>query len=125
MLEKAISKIKVEMDQNKNNTYIQVIGDYLLRYVNDNPDAAEKIADPDKTIAKSLNEMRKAAEKKKVNNCAVLTDHEGFALVLGYFGVVPAVILNSIKPDDNCISVTPTKDIKNDKQFEIKLEDLL
>ena len=52
----AITKLKSEMDANENNSYIQV----------------EKIMAADKTIAKSLDAMKKEAEKKKVGNCAVL-----------------------------------------------------
>lgn len=34
MLNKAIEKIKVEIDSNKNNSYIQVVGEFLLQYLN-------------------------------------------------------------------------------------------
>ena len=82
MLKNAISKIQSEMDKNVNNPYVQVVGGFLLQHLKSNPESSEKIMAADKTIAKSLDEMRKAAEKKRVGNCAVLTDQEGFSVVL-------------------------------------------
>lgn len=107
MLEKAIEKLKKEMESNK-DACIQRIGNFLLEQLNVNPAASEKILAQDKTIVKSFNEMRKAAEKKKVGNCAVLTDQEGFDIVLKYFG----------------IDKEPVKE-KADIDFDLKLEDIL
>ena len=90
MLEQAIKKLETEIEQNNNNSYIRVVGDYLLQHLIANPNSAEKIMAEGKTVAKSLDEMRKAAEKKKVGNCAVLTDQEGFAVVLKYYGIEAA-----------------------------------
>lgn len=100
MFNKAITKLKDEMDKNKNNSYVQVVGDFLIQHVQINPDTAEKILDKDKTISQSLNEMKKAAEKKKIGNCAVLTDSEGFTVILKYFeingNVSVAYLMNNI-----------------------------
>lgn len=96
MIEKAIEKIKNEMEKNKNNPYIQVVGYFLLQRLKQNQGAAEKILQEGKTIAKSLDDMRKVAEKKKVGSCAVLTDQEGFETVLKYYGInapVPEPVL--------------------------------
>jgi len=114
----AIGKLQTEMTANATNPIIQVIGGFLLQHLNNNPMDAEKILVTDKTIAKSYDEMRKVAEKKKVGNCAVLTDQEGFAVVLKYFGITgaPAVPLAPATPDIKPLS-------SND--FDIKLEDLL
>lgn len=73
MLSKAITKLKTEMKQSENNPYIHVVGGFLIEHLDKNPKDAEKILAIDKTIGKSLNEMKKVAEKKKVGNCAVLT----------------------------------------------------
>ena len=115
---KAIEKLNAEMTQNNTKPYIQLIGGFLLQHLDKNPLDAEKILVADKTISKSFDEMRKAAEKKKVGNCAVLTDQEGFAIVLKYFGIgggAPAVILAPATVD--------AKPKTND--FNINLEDLL
>lgn len=78
MLEEAKKKLQKEIGENAGNPYIQVVGQFLLQHISAHPEDAEKILQKDKTISKSLNAMRKEAEKKKVGNCAVLTDQEGF-----------------------------------------------
>ncbi|GAB6172016.1 hypothetical protein JCM15765_14940 [Paradesulfitobacterium aromaticivorans] len=119
MLENAISKLKTEMDSNKSNTYVQVVGGFLLQHINCHPQDAEKIMVTEKTIGKSLDEMRKVAEKKKSGNCAVLTDEEGFEVVLKYFGIKgkPASMTD--------IAPAPAEPTKQTPSFDIRLEDLL
>nr|DAP71888.1 MAG TPA: PcfK-like protein [Caudoviricetes sp.] len=85
MIERAIEKIKREMKQKKDNSYIQAIGDYLLKQVEINRDAAEKICDGTKTIENSLKEVEKVAKKKAVAGCAVLSDSEVFKIVREYY----------------------------------------
>lgn len=85
MIEKAIERIKLEMKQKKDNSYIQAIGDYLLKQVEINRDAAEKICNGTKTIEKSLKEVEKVARKKAVSGCAVLSDSEVFKIVREYY----------------------------------------
>lgn len=85
MIERAIEKIKVEMEQKKNNPYIQAIGDFLLKQVEINRDAAEKIASGDKTIEKSLKKVEKVAKSKAVGGCAVMADSEVFGIVKKYY----------------------------------------
>lgn len=85
MLTDAIAKIQAEMASSNNNPYILAVGGFMLQHLEANPEDAGKVLVKDKTLAKSLEAMRKAAEKKKVGNMAVLTDAEGFAIVLDYF----------------------------------------
>lgn len=85
MIERAIERIKHEMKQKKDNSYIQAIGDYLLKQVEINRDAAEKICNETKTIEKSLKEVEKVAKKKAVSGCAVLSDSEVFKIVREYY----------------------------------------
>jgi len=89
MLDNAIRKINDEMGKNGNDPYIQAIGGFLLETVNSNPETAAKIVVSEKTIEKSLVEVRKAAEKKKKNNVAVMAHKEVFDLVLKYFDITP------------------------------------
>lgn len=122
MLKEAILKIKTEMDKDDKNPYIQVVGQFLLKYLEEDPDSAEHILAEDKTISKSLDEMRKVAEKNRVGNCAVLTDQQGFEVVLGYFGIkdkkVSKELSKNIKaPENNQEGTTG--------DFDVKLEDLL
>lgn len=120
MPKNAIAKIQTEMNQNANNHYIQAVGGHLLQHLEANPESAEKILVQDKTIGKSLDAMRKAAEAKKVGNCAVLTDQEGFAVVLKYFG---------IETDGKTVSSTlppPAPPVAKDSvDFNVSLDDLL
>lgn len=84
MSTEARAKLQAEI-AGSNNPAVQAIGQFLLQHLEQNQDDAGSILHADKTIAKSLDAMRKAAEKKKVGNVAVLTDAEGFAIVLDYF----------------------------------------
>ena len=65
MLSKAIEKLQSEMTKNKTNPMIQVVGGFLLKHLENNPLDAEKIIIEDKTIGKSLDEMRKRSFEKK------------------------------------------------------------
>lgn len=85
MIERAIEKIKKEMEDKKENSYIQAIGDYLLKQVEINRDAAEKICNEVKTIEKSLKEVEDVARKKAVAGCAVLSYSEVFKIVREYY----------------------------------------
>ncbi|GEO27048.1 hypothetical protein AAC03nite_28330 [Alicyclobacillus acidoterrestris] len=83
--DEAVAKIRAELAANNNNSYVQTVGDFLLQHLEEHPEFAGNILAPGKTILKSLDAMRKVAEKKKVGNCAVLTSAEGFAVVIDYF----------------------------------------
>lgn len=117
MREEARLKLQTEIDeQGGNNPYIQVVGNFLLQHLDAHPAAAEQILNPDKTIIKSLDEMRSEAEKKRSGNCAILTDAEGFAIVLKYFNIEGE---NVLPEPAGAIPVT-TK-----PEFDVRLEDLL
>lgn len=123
MLQQAKAKLQAEIDANKTNQYVQVVGEFLLQHLETNPKDADKILVTDKSIGKSLDEMKKSAEKKKFGNCAVLTDYEGFTVVLKYFGIDTKVDKSVIKTAENVIK--PTKNVTAANDFDIKLEDLL
>jgi hypothetical protein len=118
-MQKAIAKIKAEIDKEKNH-YVQVVGQFLLQHLEKNQQDAEKIVATDKTILKSLEEMRKVAEKKKVGNCAVLTDAEGFEVVTKYFGI-NAKPLAFVVPVMAPVA-TPSASVTG---FDVKLDDFL
>lgn len=84
MQAEAIAKLQSEIN-GSNNPAVQAIGQFLLQHLEQHPEDAGCILNTDKTILKSLEAMRKVAEKKKVGNMAVLSDSEGFAIVLNYF----------------------------------------
>lgn len=116
MLDKARSKIKAEMEQNAKSAYIKVVGEFVLKHLKAHPEVAEKILVEDKTIKDSLAEMRKVAAKQKVGNVAVLTDQEGFEVVLKYF---------EIDGDGIKENATPPAAAKSNVDFDVRLEDLL
>lgn len=118
MLDKAIEKIKKEMDQNKGNSYIQVVGEFLLQQLDANPGIAENISADDKTIAKSLDAMRKVAAGEKTGNYAVLTPQEGFEIVLKYFDITAEVKESPVIKENN-------QPKKKETAFDVRLEDLL
>lgn len=87
MLDKAIDKIRDEMAGKANNPYVQYVGDYLTEYVQRHPEAAGAILTEGKTIEGSLKEMEKYAREHKSGNCAVVSDQDGFGIVMKYFGI--------------------------------------
>jgi hypothetical protein len=121
MMLAAAEKIKVEMEKEK-NPYVKVVGEFMLQQLEKFPEAAEKILAGDKTIMKSLEEMQKVASKNKVGNMAVLTDAEGFAVVLKYFGIQgdPTIPVPSAAP---ALAVSPIKPAN--AEFDVKLDDFL
>ena len=123
MLTQAIEKLRSEMTQNNANSYIQVVGGFLVQHLENNPQDAEKILVADKTIGKSLDKMRKAAEKKKVGNCAVLTDQDGFEVVLKYFGIDTKPSAYVTKPVEY-VTEKP-KSVTSSNGFDVNLDDLL
>ncbi|MCF8566880.1 PcfK-like family protein [Alicyclobacillus tolerans] len=118
MSEAAIKKIRDEMTANANNPYVQVVGNFLLQHIDEHPDNAEKVLTDGKTIVKSLDEMKKEAQKKRVGNVAVLTDAEGFAVVLKYFGME-----GTAATVPSATSIAPP--VSHTSDFDVKLEDLL
>lgn len=120
MLSNAVSKIKTEIDGSKNNPYIKVVGDFLLRHLEADPGAAEKIMAADKTIAKSLDAMKAEAKKKQHNGMAMLTDAEGFAIVLKYYGIKGTVASSPVAQTP--LRIDPPAPISD---FDVKLDDFL
>jgi hypothetical protein len=86
MLEKAKEKLLDEMGSN-DSAYVQAVGGMLLDHIGRHPSDAEKILAEGKTISGSLKEMQSVARGKASGGVAVLTDAEGFAVVLKYFGI--------------------------------------
>lgn len=128
MLEKAIEKLKSEMDENKNNSYVQVVGNFLVQHITENPDEAEKILTNDKTVLKSLGEMRKVAEKRKTGNFACIDPQEGFSIVMKYFGIKTDYVEVAKIHEASKLEVQ-NKEVSEEKPkavaFNVSLNDLL
>lgn len=80
----AITKLTEEVNAASNPMY-QVISEYLVDTMTE--DSARKILTEGKTIAGAVSAMQAAAEKKRVGNCGVLSDNEGFRIVEEYFEI--------------------------------------
>lgn len=121
MLNQAIDKIKTEKAQNAGDPYVQVIGDLLLRQLEVNPGAAAQIMVEGKTIAKSIDEMANVAKKKAKGNRAMLTDREGFEVVLKYFEIKGDPVMPAAPVPAETVLVPE----KKSAMFDVRLEDLL
>lgn len=88
MLQQAMKKLQAEISAaDKKHKYVPVIGGFLMQHLKEQPEHAELIATEGKTIAGSLKAMQDEARKIAVGGAAMLTDEEGFAIVLKYFGI--------------------------------------
>lgn len=85
MIERAIEKIKKEIQDKKGNPNIQAIGDYLLKQVEINREAAEKICNENKSIEKCFKEMEKVARKKAQQGAYCMSDNEAFKIIREYY----------------------------------------
>lgn len=121
MLEKAIEKLKAEINKS-NDPCIQVIGEFLLQHLQNDTNNAEKIMQEGKTIENSFEEMRKAAVKKKVGNRAVLTDQEGFAIVLKYFGIDSTITNTVSRAKEPIVEAPVIKQKKSEIEFNVELD---
>jgi hypothetical protein len=93
MLQQALQKLQAEITGNPKNSYVQAVGGFLIKHVQSNPKNAALFIAEGKTIAGSLEAMKTEAQKKKSGNVGVLTDEEGFNIVLKYYGVkVPETV---------------------------------
>ena len=109
MHKEAFEKLNEEILEKPNNSYVQYIGEYLIDYINQNPQHSELIVEPKKSIEGSLKHMEGIASKNKKGNMAMLTPEEGFKAVLDYYGIKEA----------------PELKIVSKKKVKISLDDLL
>lgn len=114
-MEQAVKKLQDEITGSQNNPYIQVIGNFLIQHVQANPECVEKIMEKGKSISKSLEAMKNEARKKQSNGMAMLTDAEGYAIVLKYFGIdgQPVQAAQTIQSEPEV------------SRFDVKLDDFM
>ncbi len=88
MLQQALQKLNAEISSaDKKHKYIPVVGGFLINHVRNNPDHANLIMAEGKTLAGSVQAMAAEAKKIAFQGCGVLTDEDGFNIVLRYFGI--------------------------------------
>lgn len=129
MIEKAIEKIKYEINKDK-NPYMKIIGNYVLSQIEINPSSIESIADGSKNLKGSLKEMEKEAKKRAVGNVGILTDEEGLTIVAKYFGFeITQISADEAINKSNAIDYKMKKDEKHankpDVEFNVSLDDFL
>lgn len=117
MINQAIEKIKAEMEENK-NPYTEIIGNYVIQQIQVNPQVAEAIINEEKTLAESLEQMRKEALKVKQGDIAILTDEQAFKIIRDYFGFENV--------QQNIYSSAEPKEAKaTDDDFNVSLNDFI
>ncbi|WP_339241363.1 hypothetical protein MKX40_10525 [Paenibacillus sp. FSL R5-0517] len=120
-MEAAIAKLQAEMDVKGSNAYVKAVGKFVINHIQANPEEAEKVLDADKTIAKSLEVMKEQAKKKAVGGMSMISDAEGYAIVLKYFGIKGKVSTEQT-------AVEPVSEIKTNNsgnRFSASLDEFL
>lgn len=117
MQAEAIVKLNAEIEANKKHPYIQIIGQFLISHINANPNDAIRLMAADKSIEKSLKAMESEARKKQHKGMAILTDAEGFAIVLKYFEIGTQAASSNFVPSSDPVTAAP--------EFDVKLEDFI
>lgn len=84
MLQQALQKLQKEIGDKAKDSIVQHIGSYMLNYVRSHPEHAAFVLADGKDISGSYKFMEAEARKASTR---VMTDQEGFNLVLKYFGI--------------------------------------
>lgn len=90
-MEEAIKKINDEMQKYPGDMYTEIIGHYLIDRASAEPEVAGQILKAEKTLARSLEAVKAAAQKIKKGEVAVLTPAQVFGEIDRYFGLTPNV----------------------------------
>lgn len=116
--ERAIAKIDAEIEKEKGNRILEIIGEFLINLVTANSDAAANLLDEKKNLKGAYEAMRNEARKYQKDGCAVLTDDEGFEVICGYYGLEYHSGGGKIVPEK-------ASDVKAATALDIELDDLL
>lgn len=97
---KAIEKLKAEISQSEEK-YVELVGNYLISYIEKRKDiSVEGVLEASKSIVGSIEEMAKVAFENTVmkdsqkdgmdctQGVGMLSDQEGYEIVLKYFGLM-------------------------------------
>ena len=121
MIEKAKNKIIEEMNKNKDDDYVQVVGDFLINQIEINEDAARIIATGGKNIKDSLKYMENEA-KNRANGrrCVCINPVEGFKIIMKYFG------FEGIQSNIENFAIQEMKhEEKQEEEFNVDLNDFI
>lgn len=87
MLQQALQKLQKEIGEKSKDAYVNHVGAFLIKHVKEHPEHAAFIIADGKSIVGSLAAMKEAARKHQSNGVGVLTDEEGFKIVLTYYAI--------------------------------------
>ena len=104
----------------------RAIAEYLMAYIEKNPDQAGKLLDESKSISKMLANVKAEARKQATSGCACIASYEVFEWVRDYYDLVGA------EPDDDvpdrretppaAAPIAPPK--KKARVLDVNLDDL-
>ena len=123
-MDEAIKKINAEMQKDPQNTYLEIVGHYIIDRCH-NEEESKKVLDEKKTLSGAMKEMYEAARKKAKAQCAVMKDSEIFDCIDKYFGFSKSedARSSSIASIDGAYSA-PAKQ-STDKLLDIDFESLI
>lgn len=88
MLADAIQRIQNEIDSEKDNPNIRVIGEFMIEYIKRYPSAAAVVCTDGKFLSGAYKALEDYARKKpRHGNSVAIAPDEGFEQVLKYFGI--------------------------------------
>lgn len=96
--EEALKKIEEEIEENKDDTQVSIVGQVLINYLKENA-VSEKILNPEKNIKSCIGEMMNAAAQKisypinydnREGVGVFLSYEEGLNVILKYFEIEKA-----------------------------------
>ncbi len=121
-IEKAIEKINAEMQKDPDDSYIEIIGHYIIDRCEER-DTAEKVAIEGKTLKGAMDAVMSKAIKAKKGSVAVLTPATVFGAVDAYFGITTdtAAQLKAIQGSTPAPAAAPVPTNK----VNLSLEDFL
>lgn len=95
-VEEAVHKLDLEMEKEKKNPYVTVIGEYLVNFIRNNEHNAPEFLNEKKTISGAIDKMKSAARKNATRGVGMLTDEEAYNIVLKYYEVKEKPVLKAI-----------------------------
>lgn len=118
-IEKAIEKINAEMQKNPNDSYTEIIGQYIIDRCEEQI-TAEKVAVNGKTLEGAMSAVMSEANKARKGSVAVLTPAAVFGAVDDYFGITTntAAQLKAIQGSTPAPAATPVSTGKVNLSFE-------
>lgn len=128
MLADAIQRIENEIDSEKNNPNIKVIGEFMIQYIHQNPSAADVVCTNGKFLSGAYKAIEDYARKKpRHGNCVAVAPDEGFEQVLKYFGIEHKADSGAVTQSRFLSGAEPEVPITADtgSEFSLDLADLL